>query len=137
MRLADTYRNLVTEKKKSNAVKYDMQNINGGFSNGVEIKPGSHAGVMDISVNIYGGNQKTAHPHQVPQSIQQLQEAYIAARKTGDPVASDIKIELEAYYTNLRKAISLEVIRLMQQFDTQAKESIAATVARINQRYQE
>ena len=134
MRLSDEYRRLKEGNKKK--IKYDMKNINGGFSDGVEIKPGEHAGVMDISVNIYGGSQGLAHAHQVPPSIQEIQKAFIAAQQTGDPIGAELRADLEAYYANLRRAISLEIVRLIQQFDAQANESIANAVAKINQKYQ-
>jgi hypothetical protein len=133
MKLSNNAKILLEEKRK---IKYDMKHINGGFSDGVEIKPGQHAGLMNISVDIYGGSNGLSHPHQVPQSIRELQEAYIAAAKTGNPSATDFKPELEAYYTNLKRAISFEIVRLIQQFDQGASTAIATAVQKINEKYQ-
>jgi len=134
MKLSNEAKKIVEGNKKK--IKYDMKNINGGFSDGVEIQPGEHSGIMNISVNIYGGNTKSAHPYQVPPSIKKLQAAYIAATQVGDPVSGNLKVQLEAYYTNLRRAISLEMVKLIQQFDAGASESISTAVQTINQKYQ-
>jgi hypothetical protein len=132
MKIAEEYRRLLREKK----IKYDMQNVNGGFSGGVDIEPGQHAGVMNISVNIYGGSQSTAHAYEVPPRIKELQEAFIAARQKGDPVAGELHSELKEYYSNLKRAISLHVVKAMQIFDQQASSSIQAAIQSINAKYQ-
>lgn len=133
MKLTDAYIKLNEEAKK---IRYDMTNINGGFSDGVEIKPGNSASVMNISVNIYGGSPKTSKPYAVPKSIADMQQAYIAAQQSGDPVSSDIRSELETYYNNLRTAISLEVVNIMKNFDAQARDAINRAVANMNKKYQ-
>lgn len=132
MRLSNTFRLLTEESKK---IRYDMVNINGGFSDGVEIKPGGDPTTMNISVNIFGGNQSNALRYNVPKQISDMQQAYIAARTTGDPVSSEIEVELESYYNNLRQAISLEVVNLMKSFDEQANTVISRAVANINKKY--
>ena len=132
MKIAEEYRKLLREKK----IKYDMKNVNGGFSGGVDIKPGQTAGVMNVAVNIYGGSQSTAHAYEVPPKIKDIQEAFIAARQTGDPVAADLKTELNAYYNNLKRAISLHIVQAMQQFDAQANASIQTAIQQINAKYQ-
>tara|TARA_R110000822_G_scaffold128195_28_gene263970 strand:- start:7408 stop:7809 length:402 start_codon:yes stop_codon:yes gene_type:complete len=133
MKLSNEARRVVEGRKKK--IRYDMKNISGGFSEGVDIMPGQHSGVMDISIDIYGGSKSTAHSYEVPPSIKQLQTAYIAATQKGDPVASDIKRQLEAYYTNLRRAISLHIVHLMQQFDSGANDAITSAVKKINSKY--
>jgi hypothetical protein len=133
IKLVEEYRRILFEKK----IKYDMQNVNGGFSGGVDISPGQTSDVMNISIDIYGGNQTTSHPYKVPPRIKQIQQAFITARQTGDPVAGELKSELKEYYNNLRRAISLQIVRAMQQFDAQSKEAIAQAVQQINARYQE
>ena len=122
---------VITEKKK---IKYDMKNVNGGFSDGVEIRPGQHAGVMNISIDIYGGSTSTALAYPVPDRIKQLQTGFLAARRTGDPVDQALYGELEAYYENLRRAIALEVYQLMRQFDAQVGQVVSNAVNNYNQR---
>lgn len=133
MKLVEAYRLLQEESKK---IRYDMTNVNGGFSDGVEIKPGENSGVMNVSVNIYGGSPKTTHPYNVPPSIAQKQEAYIAARQTDDPSSAAFERELETYYTMLRQAISLEMVAIMKNFDEQAGLVISRAVANVNKKYQ-
>jgi len=129
--ISEEYRKLLREKK----IKYDMQNVNGGFSGGVDIAPGQTAAVMNVSVNIYGGSQDTVHAHQVPPRIQQMQEAFLAAKANGDPAAGEFQQELKEYYNNIKRAISLHVVKAMQAFDQQANASIQAAIQQINQKY--
>jgi len=133
-KLCEEYKRQLNERKK---IKYDMRNVNGGFSDGVEIKVGANAGVMDVSVDIYGGGNNLYHPFSVPPAIQKLQEAFLAAKRTGDPVASEIQNQLESYYANIRRAVSLEMVRLMQDFDKNAAGVITNAVQTINGRYQQ
>lgn len=120
---------------KRKAIRYDMHYVNGGYSDGVDIKPSSNVSNMDVTINIYGGNQGSKNMYAVPASIRELQEALLAARRIGDPVASDIRIELDDYYENLRRAISLEVVRLMKDFDANMKQRLDIIVQNINQKY--
>lgn len=130
MKLLDLY------EEKTKKVRYDMVNVNGGFSDGVEIKPGDNPSVMNVSVNIYGGSLQRSHPYNVPKSIADLQQAYIAAQQSGDPVSTQIKDQLEAYYNNLRRAISLEIVALLKSFDEQANAGITRAVTNLNKKYQ-
>ena len=132
MKLSETYRLLSEEAKK---IRYDMVNINGGFSGGVEIKPGTTPANMNISINIFGGSQSNSIAYNVPKRISEMQQAYIAAQQTGDPVSGEIKTELETYYNNLRQAISLEIVALMKSFDAQAKEAVTRAVTNMNKKY--
>ncbi len=133
-KLADIYGHVISEAKK---IKYDMVNVNGGFSDGVNVQPGSNASVLSISVDIYGGGTKNSHLYKVPKKIADYQAAYIAAMKLGDPTSTALSAELEAYYKNLKKAISLEVVTLISQFDGQMKVVIDSAVANLNRRYSE
>lgn len=132
MKLANEYKKLLEAKQK---IKYDMLHINGGFSNGVEIVTGQTSNIMNISVDIYGGGKSMAHSHQVPPTIQELQESFIAARTTGDPVARDIKLKLETYFANVRRAISWEIVSLLKELDQKSSTVIAAAVQRVNNAY--
>lgn len=128
------YSNYLMERK-SKKIKYDMQHVNGGFSDGVEIGIGSDASKVNVKIDIYGGSNNTVAPYPVPRSIRDLQDAYIAAKNQGDPVTPEIKSELESYYKNLRKAISLEVLELIKNFDKQVKESVDRTVSTYNSKF--
>lgn len=132
MKLIEAYKLLKEEDQK---IRYDMTNINGGFSDGVEIKPGSDSTTMNVSVNIFGGGQSNSLPFTVPTQISDMQQAYVAAQQTGDPVSGDIAGELEAYYNNLRTAISLEMVALMKKFDADANAVISRAVANMNKKY--
>ena len=132
MKISETYKRMLLETKK---IKYDMRNINGGFSGGVDIVPGEHAGVMDITINIYGGSKSRAHPYKVPPSIQQYQQAYLVAKQTGDPVSKAIRQSLRAYYDNLNTSISLEIVRLMREFDAGSNAAINKAVQTVNAMY--
>ena len=126
----------VNENRKK--IKYDMRNINGGFSDGVEIRPAQNdPAIMNITINIYGGSKNSFNAYKVPPRIQELQSAFLKTRQTGDPFAAEFKKELDAYYDNLKRAIGLEMVRLIQEFDAQAKDSIGRAIGKLNQRYQQ
>lgn len=112
-----------------------MQYVNGGFSDGVDIGIGQDASKVNIKIDIYGGSNNTSTPYQVPRSIQDLQDAYVAAKQQGDVVTPEIKKELEDYYNNLKRAISLEVLGLIKNFDAQVKEAVDRTVANYNSKF--
>lgn len=132
--ITELYADVITEAKK---IKYDMINVNGGFSDGVTVQPGANAGVLSISVDIYGGGTSANHMYKVPKKIAEYQAAYLAARRVGDPASAELSTELQAYYKNLKKAISIEVVNLISQFDSQMKTVIDSAVTNLNKRYAE
>lgn len=131
--LESLYEQALEEAQKR--IKYDMVNVNGGFSDGVDIRPGTNAGLLAISVDIYGGGTKNSMMYNVPQKIAEYQAAYVEARRTGDSVAPDLNRELQSYYKNLKKAISIEAVRLISQFDQEMKVVVDKAVANMNKRY--
>lgn len=133
-KLSSMYEQTILEARK---IKYDMINVNGGFSDGVTVQPGANAGLLSISVDIYGGGTKASHVYKVPRKIAEYQSAYLAARRTGDPTSAVLSSELQSYYKNLKKAISLEVVALISQFDNQMKTVVDTAVANLNKRYAE
>lgn len=136
MKLSEEYKKIISERKKKKN-SYSMKTVNGGFSDGVDIKPGANAGVMNIGIDIYGGSEGITHPHRVPPKIQQYQQAYLQARQTGDPMSEDFKVELERYYADLRNTISARFIQLLEQLDQNVSQVVANAVKEANSRYQE
>jgi hypothetical protein len=124
------------EKKKA---KYDMQNVNGGFSmsNGVQASPGTgpDAGKLYVSVNLYGGGKPQQHAFPVPDRIRELLMATQAADQSLDPVEGDLRGELSEYYKALRKEITIAMIRLIRKFDAAAGQAIVQAVENLNRRY--
>lgn len=133
MKLTEVYLSMLSEKK----IKYNMQNVNGGFSDGVSINVANHPGAVSVSVNVYGGGELNSVKFKVPSKIAEFQEAYISARRTGDQISNDLSTELNSYKSNLKKSIGLAIVKLMEKFDVDAKVAISDAVARVNNLYAE
>ena len=133
MNISEEYLKLLAEKK----VKYNMQNINGGFSDGVTINVSKQPGAVGVSVNIYGGGEPRQLRYAVPHKIKTYQDAYVAARRTGDVIGNDLSVELNTYKSNLKKAIGLSMVKLLEKFDIDAKAAIENAISRVNSLYTE
>ncbi len=131
LKLAEEYQKLLAEKK----IKYDMINVNGGFSDGVEVDIYRSVGAMNVSVNIYGGGTLHSLKYHVPPKIKEYQDAMVAARQTGDPVGTEFSGEVEKYQSMVKKAVNLAMVALIQKFDQDAKVAISASIARVNKVY--
>lgn len=130
-KLSEEYQKLLTEKK----IKYDMINVNGGFSDGVEVDIYRNVGAMNVSVNIYGGGTLHSLKYHVPDRIKEYQDAMVAARQTGDPVGTEFSGEVEKYQSMIKKAVGLAMVSLIEKFDQDAKLAISAAISRVNKVY--
>lgn len=131
MKLSPLLEILLNEKK----IKYDLSSVNGGFSDGVDINVTKKVGTIGISVNIYGGGNLNYLSFKTPQSIVEYQDALIAAMRVGDPVTSELSVELNAYKKAMKKAVSLAMVNVLRKFDEDAKAAINAAVSEVHASY--
>lgn len=131
MKLSPLLETLLNEKK----IRYDLSSVNGGFSDGVDINVTKKVGTIGVSVNIYGGGNLNYLSYETPQSIVEYQDALIAAMRVGDPVTSELSVELNAYKKAMKKAISLAMVNVLRKFDEDARAAINAAVSEVNSSY--
>jgi hypothetical protein len=112
--------------QKDETLKFQMSYANGGFNNGIEIKPAKD-GKLELSITIYGGgeNKKLGISGYSPQ-IQKLVQAYEVGASTEQNV-EDITKNLKQYFERVNQVLSLKVIEILQQTDNQIKEAIKQT----------
>jgi len=121
----------LVEKK----IRYDMKNLSGGFSDGVDIETGRTPGTISLSVNIYGGGANVKHTIKLPDKIAKLQSAYIMAVKNNDPTAKELKLQLNSYYNLIKKALSTQVSKMLMDFDSEFGRRMRMIIKKINARY--
>ena len=128
------YKYLIEERRKKRKLKYNMTAVNGGFSDGVEIIPGDGE-QLNLSIDIYGGTQKNIHSYKLPEEIYELRKAYNIAVKSGDPTAPEIKEKLDAYYDEVKRVVSVEIVKLLKIFDDKAQRVIDSAINTVNSKY--
>ena len=124
------------EKKKTPAqqkdemLKYEMKYVNGGFNNGVEIKP-DRDGKVNIKISIFGGGkQKSLTVGPVQQNIAKLIKAYELEANNGKG-SPEITRELQNYFKQLNESLSSKIINLLIDLDTKAQSAIKETLKEI------
>jgi hypothetical protein len=112
--------------QKDETLKFQMSYANGGFNNGIEIKPAKD-GKLELSITIYGGgeNKKLGISGYSPQ-IQKLVQAYEVGASTEQNV-EDITKNLKQYFERVNQVLSLKIIEILQGTDNQIKEAIKQT----------
>lgn len=132
--LKEQEENLPQEEQNS----YDMTYVNGGFSNSVDVQPGTgeDIGKVKVSINIFGGGQKKKVVIPTPPKIAQMLKAYEVAVRKQDPSADKFKQQLEAYYETLRNTIASKFVPLIQELDNKAKQVIIQSVKESNEKFQ-
>lgn len=96
--------------------KFEMKYMNGGFNNGVKIKPDKDGKAL-VEISIYGGGEKkNMSVGPLPESIRKLIKAYeIQATKGED--SEEITGELKEYFKKLSDNLSIEAISILQEAD--------------------
>ena len=122
-------------QEKDDAFKYEMQYANGGFNNGVEIKP-DREGKAQLKVSIYGGGeQKVMKISPLPASITKLTQAYELSADKVDDSSPEITEELQKYFDEVRSVLSAKIIQIVTQMDEQIKTAITQTFKEVNKGY--
>jgi hypothetical protein len=119
-------------EKKDDRFKYEMTYANGGFNNGVEIKPDRN-GKANVEISIYGGGQKkslTVGP--LPPNIEKLVKAYeLSANQNED--SPEITQELQKYFARAKTLLNAKIIEIFKKADLQIANAIKETFSQINQ----
>lgn len=96
--------------------KFEMKYMNGGFNNGVRIKP-DKGGKALVEIKIYGGGEKKSMSiGPLPANIQKLVKAYEIQATDGED-SPEITDELKKYFKNLSDNLSIEAISILQEAD--------------------
>lgn len=114
--------------KKDESLKYDLTYANGGFNDGVEIKPGKN-GSLEMKITLYGGGeQKVMKIKPLPQKIATLIQAYEVGANNNDTSTPEITQELQSYFLKIKEKISFDIIRFMQELDDKIEQSIKEAI---------
>ncbi len=112
--------------KKDETLKYELSYANGGFNNGVELKPGKD-GKIELKISIYGGGeQKTMGISGYPSEIKKLIQAYEVGASSGQET-EDITNALKGYFQRINQTLSMKIISILENADTQIKQAIKET----------
>lgn len=113
-------------QKKQEGLKYEMTYVNGGFNNGVQIKP-DKGGKALVEISIYGGGEKkTLSVGPLPASISKLVQAYeISATQNSD--APEITGELQRWFEDKNNKLSIKIIQIL----TEADQKIASAIKEV------
>lgn len=113
-------------QKKDEGLKYEMKYVNGGFNNGVQIKPDKDGKAM-VEISIYGGGtKKTLSIGPLPAQIGKLIKAYEVSATQGQETP-EITGELQKYFENLNTTLSQKIIEIMMDMDSKVEQAIRET----------
>lgn len=113
-------------QKKDEGLKYEMTYINGGFNNGVQIKPDKDGKAL-VEISIYGGGQKkTLSVGPLPQEIQKLVKAYEVSATRGQNTP-EITGELQKYFEGKNNQLSQRIIQILTEADEKVAQAIKQT----------
>lgn len=112
--------------KKDESLKYSMTYANGGFNNGVELRPGKD-GKIELSITIYGGGEKKYMGISgFSPEVKSIVQAYQVAAETGQN-SEDVKQGLKEYFTKINATLSMKIIQILQEADSKIQDSIKQT----------
>jgi len=117
-------------QKKDDRLKFEMKYVNGGFNNGVQVKPDKDGKAL-IEIAIYGGGEKkTLSVGPLPKEIAKLIQAYeIGANQNTD--APEITGELQKFFTQIQQQLSMKVINILKEADEKVALAIKETFKNI------
>lgn len=116
---------------KDDRFKYEMTYANGGFNNGVQIKPDKN-GKANVEISIYGGGQKkTLSVGPLPPNIAKLVSAYeLGANQNED--SPEITAELQKYFAQVQTLLNSKILEIIKQADLQIANAVKETFSQIN-----
>jgi hypothetical protein len=115
------------EKPENELFKFEMQYVNGGFNNGINVKPDKN-GKLNIEISIYGGGRrKTLSVGPASQNVKKLLNAYEIAA-TGGQSDEHITVELQRYCKEIEEKLSMKIIDILSEMDEKVKAVIKETM---------
>jgi len=114
-------------QEKDDTLKFEMKYVNGGFNNGVQIKPDKNGKAL-IEISIYGGGtKKSLSVGPLPEGIQKLVKAYeISAQQNSD--SPEITGELQKYFEEMNTMLSQKIIQILSDMDAKVVTAIKETL---------
>lgn len=113
-------------QKKDEGLKYEMTYVNGGFNNGVQIKPDKNGKAL-IEISIYGGGQKkTLSVGPLPKDISKMVQAYELSANS-DENTPEITTELQRYFEQKNTLLSQQIIQILREADQKIAQAIKKT----------
>jgi len=117
--------------QKDDRFKYEMTYANGGFNNGVEVKP-DKGGKANVEISIYGGGQKKSlSVGPLPPDIEKLVRAYeLGANQNED--SPEITEELQKYFARAKTLLNAKILEILKQADLKIANAVKETFSQIN-----
>ena len=117
---------------KDDSLKYEMKYVNGGFNNGVQVKPDKDGKAL-IEIAIYGGGEKKSLSiSPLPAGITKLVQAYELSANQGHNTP-EITGELQKYFEEVNRSLSQRIISIFREADEKVAQAIKQTFREINQ----
>lgn len=114
----------MAQPQKDETLKYELTYANGGFNDGIELKPGKE-GQVELKISLYGGGEaKIMKLKPLPPQLDKLIRAYEATATTGDQSSPEITDGLKTKLEEIKTNLSLEVIRILQEADKKIETAI-------------
>lgn len=120
--------------QKDDRFKYEMTYANGGFNNGVQVKPDKD-GKANVEISIYGGGEKkTLSVGPLPPEIAKLVTAYELSANQ-DQNTPEITEELQKYFAQVQTLLNAKIIEILKQADLQIANAIKETIKQVGANY--
>lgn len=117
--------------QKDDRFKFEMTYVNGGFNNGVLVKPDKD-GKANVEISIYGGgDKKTLSVGPLPPNIEKLVKAYELSANQ-DQNTPEITQELQNYFAQIQTLLNAKLLEIFKQADQQVASAIKDTFKQIN-----
>lgn len=120
-------------QKKDDRFKFEMKYVNGGFNNGVQVKPDKDGKAL-LEIAIYGGGEKkTLSVGPLPKEITKLIQAYeVGANQNTD--VPEITGELQKFFAQIQEQLSIKIINILKEADEKVATAIKETFKSANGR---
>lgn len=121
-----------SKPKKDEGLKFELTYANGGFNDGVEIKPGKNA-TIEMTISLYGGGKpKSLSIKNLPNDIKTLLKGYEIAATNNDTSSPEITQELQQIFERIKEKLSFDIIKYMGELDEKIANSIKAAIKGLN-----
>lgn len=115
---------------KDDRFKFEMTYVNGGFNNGVLVRPDKD-GKANVEISIYGGGEKkTLSVGPLPPNISKLVKAYELSANQ-DQNTPEITQELQDYFSKVQTLLNAKVIEIFKRADHEVYNAIKETFTQI------
>lgn len=111
-------------QKKDETLKYELTYANGGFNDGVEIKPAKQ-GKVELTISLYGGGEiRKMLVGPPPPELAKLLQAYEAGTTNEKDTTPEITGELQRQFDDMKVRLSMTIIEILQEADSKIETAI-------------